>query len=788
MRLLTAQFPVQKLPTSKKTKKWYKECVDGAEALAIYRTAGEVEYHRKMQVWEDLDNDIINENEIEEVFNPLGLREATFPAAIKNYPLSVPKIDLLQGEEIKRKFDWKVLSRNEEAFNSKTEELKNQIMEIMMAEIQNEAFNEEDAQKKIEKTAKYHRYDYKDLNEVWATQILEYLWREQDLKSKFSRGFREGTVKGREIYRIDDVGGEPSMIKCDPKNVYILRKGDSHKIEDSDIILEITYEPIARVIDEFYDYLDSKEVSAIEEGFDKQNSGDGGILGYQAAPVPLWSDGSAFGTSYDGDADPLMAVNTFNLPYDQDGNVRVVRARWVGRRKIGRLTYYDPVTGNEEERFVSENYTIKKEEGETVKWLWINEAYEGTRIADSIYVKMQPRQVQMRHFDNPSKCFLGYVGTDYGKSLMSRMEPYQYLYNVYMRRLELAIAKYKGPIYELDLSKKPDEWEEDMWMYYAEVLGWAVVDPFNEGKKGAATGTLAGNFNTTGKVLNADPGNYIRYLIEMLQYIHQQMGEIAGITAQREGQVDNRETVGGVERAVAQSSHITEKWFFVHDETKKRAMLALLDTAKAMWKNKKSKKIQYVLDDMSTVAIDVNGKDFAASELDIFVSDSSDDLKIRQTIEQLSHAYVQGGGSLTLPIKVLRSDSITQMAKLIEEEEERMTQRNEQLEEKKLKSQEAIAAQQDEREEAKIELENRKIDADIYKVDEDNKTKLIIAGLQPEEDDSLDKEKLELQRDKHQSDEAIKKQGVDLKKEQLAETKRHNLAAERKQRQQAKVK
>jgi hypothetical protein len=37
-----------------------------------------------------------------------------------------------------------------------------------------------------------------------------------------------------------------------------------------------------------------------------------------------------------------------------------------------------------------------------------------------------------------------------------------------------------------------------------------------------------------------------------------EMGEVMGITPQREGQVSNRETVGGVERSVLQSSHITE--------------------------------------------------------------------------------------------------------------------------------------------------------------------------------------------------------------------------------------
>lgn len=101
-------FPQQKLPTSQKTRDWYKKCLDSAEALALYRYEGSTETHRKMQVWENLYNDIIDESEIERVFNPMQISEASFPASIKNYPLSVPKIDLLRGEAIKRKFDWSV--------------------------------------------------------------------------------------------------------------------------------------------------------------------------------------------------------------------------------------------------------------------------------------------------------------------------------------------------------------------------------------------------------------------------------------------------------------------------------------------------------------------------------------------------------------------------------------------------------------------------------------------------------------------------------------------------------
>ena len=87
-------------------------------------------------------------------------------------------------------------------------------------------------------------------------------------------------------------------------------------------------------------------------------------------------------------------------------------------------------------------------------------------------------------------------------------------------------------------------------------------------RKGAATGKLAGSFNTTGKVLDPRVGDYIQQTIGMLTYIEKQIGIISGVSEQRQGQVENRETVGGVERSVTQSSHITEKWFLLHEETK----------------------------------------------------------------------------------------------------------------------------------------------------------------------------------------------------------------------------
>jgi hypothetical protein len=751
-------FPAQKIPTSKKTKQWYIDCINAAENLAL--SLG-YEEHRKMEVWYNLYNDVIDQEEMERVFNPLGLDSSAFPATIKNYPLSVPKIDLLQGEEIKRRFDWSVRAQNLDAYSSYQSDLSDMLMEILIEELQSQNYDEQKLQQRLSSFGKYAMYEWKDKNELTATRILQYLWQKELLQYKFNKNFLDALILGKEVARIDIEGEEPVFKRVDPRTFYSIRRGNSEFIEDSDIVLEITYEPIGKVIDAFYDYLTPSEIDAIENGH-RFAKGNQSPLGYKNQLPPIYSNLDF------GGGEGFINLTEFNnsdykygLPYDYEGNVRVVRVRWIGFRKIGILTYFDE-NGEEQTRLVPENYKPDKEAGEHVKWIWINEAYEGTKIGDGIFVKMQPREVQMRHFGNKSKCFLGYVGIDFGKSLMARMEPYQYLYNIYMYRLEMVLSKYKGPIYELDLSKVPDDWELDMWMYYADILGWAVVDPFNEGKKGAATGKLAGAFNTTGKVLDPNVGNYIQQIVMMLQYIEKMISDISGVNDQRLGQIENRETVGGVERAVTQSSHITEKWFFAHDEFKKKVMLALLDTAKYAWRKYKNKKLNYVLDDMSRQFIEFNGEDIATTEFDLFITNSSKDMEIRQVLKQLSQAAVQNGASMGIIIDVLRSDSITDMARRIERDERERQERLEQQEQASRESQERIAQLQEESKERDRELKKYEIDTNA---NTEIQKALISNGGINGDDSTIDREKLELARKQHED-------SMKLEREKFSEDKR----------------
>ena len=185
------------------------------------------------------------------------------------------------------------------------------------------------------------------------------------------------------------------------------------------------------------------------------------------------------------------------------------------------------------------------------KVLWVNEWWEGHKIGGSstqgddraIYVRMQPRPIQFRNMENPSKCSPGVIGTIYqtndngSVSLMDRMKPYQYMYNVLMYNTELAIAKNYGKIMALDLAKVPENWKIDQWLSFAQGMNLAVHDSFKEGNKGAATGKLAGSQQASQPVIDMEMGNTIQLYISMLSYIKQELGEVAGVSAQRQGQI-----------------------------------------------------------------------------------------------------------------------------------------------------------------------------------------------------------------------------------------------------------
>jgi hypothetical protein len=295
---------------------------------------------------------------------------------------------------------------------------------------------------------------------------------------------------------------------------------------------------------------------------------------------------------------------------------------------------------------------------------------------------------------------------------MDRMKPYQYLYNVIWYNTELLIATNWGKIMKIPLHEVPDGWDEEQWLYFAKYMKAVPYDAFKEGKKGAATGKLAGNMNTQSPILDMEMGQSLQFYMMTLQYIEQKMGEIAGVSPQRMGSIQNRETLGGVERSVTQSSMITEYWFAEHEFLKKRVLEVGLETAKTAMRGNK-KLMHFTLDNFTSKIAEIDGDEFAEADYGIEISSSWKDKQAFDAIRQLAQAALQGGlmdfGQL---LDLWTSDSISAMRKkFIYSEQEKKNYEQRKMEEQAKMQDQALQVQAAEKEaerQHQFDLENQK--------------------------------------------------------------------------------
>lgn len=729
-------LPPQQLPFSRKNKVWRKQIMDWADSKTFfnYSPVRKSVIHKKINY--DLLNGKLHMSDLELILNPENIQAGFIPDKIQHYPIMNSKLNVLRGEESKRVFDFKVIITNPNAIseieNNKKEELFSRLQQI----IANTAQSEEEFNQELEKLNDYYTYEWQDMREIRANALLNHYVKEYNIPLLFNNGFMDAMTVGEEMYQCDIVGGEPVIERLNPLKVRVFKSGYSNRIEDADIIMIEDYWSPGRIIDTFYDVLSKKDIEYIESlpDYNGEASSDSmdniderqGFINSHMVGDEIGSEQYYF--------DPFNlftdSASESLLPYDLAGNVRVLRVYWKSRRRIKKVKSYDPQTGEEVYNFYPETYIINKDAGEEEQIFYINEAWEGTKIGEDIYVNMRPRVIQYNRLSNPSRCHFGIIGSIYNLndsrpfSLVDMMKQYNYAYDAIHDRLNKMMAKNWGKILKLDLAKIPKGWDVEKWMYYAKANGLAVEDSFREGNIGASTGKLAGALNNASSgVIDAEFGNSIQQQINLLEFIKMEMSEVAGITRQREGQVSNRETVGGVERATLQSSHITEWLFVVHEDVKKRVLECFLETAKIAMRGR-SKKFQYILSDNSMKVMDIDGDEFAEADYGLVVDNSRGIQELSQKLDLLAQAALQNQTlSFSTIMKLYSSSSLAEKQRIVERDEQAIQERNAQAQQQQLESQQQIAQMNADQKQAELQ---QKEQANIR----DNETKIAIAQLQ----------------------------------------------------------
>ncbi len=730
------KIPRQKLPMSKKTKKWKEACVEAYIELSNSgRSAGSNRKESLQQLYEYY-NGVIDEADYKYVLKPYGKSRTNFPSQMRNYPIIKPIIDLLLGEKSKRPLNFTVTVQNSDTVTVKEQAKNDLIYENFQKQFANEMIKSGNFQGEEQETqlpqhiAEQFESSYVDNRAIKGQQALNYIMHSQELHDKFQKAWFHFLVSG-EVYTHRGVrNNEPFYEVLNPIDVDYDLDPDLDFVEDGDWAIVRKYVHASSVIDTFYEYLNEQQILELEE--------------------PRHSESDSY----------FLYTNSMNKDANAYRNrlIEVAQVYWKSRKRIGFLEFLDPNTNVMEEKIVEDGFKMPNELralGAKLEWKWVNEVWEGTRIDGRIYIKIHPIVNQRNSLDNMSTCKLPINGIRYSNvntsniSLVKLGIPYQLNYNIYKYRLELAIARSKDIIAQFDINMIPKKWDMDKFMYYVEGTGIAWVDYNKEGIQ----------LNPQHQSVMDMSIKTIEQYIALLESIMQEWEKLSGVNRQRQGQVGSYEGKATSQQAIVQSSHITEDYFRKFNRMEQRDLQSLIDYSKEAWLA--GKKTMYVMPDGTTDWLDMNSMSHMESEYGIFLSDSGKEQDKLEAVKQLSQSMIQNGVPASTITEMFDSDSFTQIKhkiKLAEKAQQQLEQQQQQA--------------QQQMEQAKLEQQQREADNENMNKEKDRETQIKVAMIHARDNDT--NAQLNLAKGMRELD--LKEREVDIKAQEMrdkAETNRN---------------
>ena len=725
-----AKIPQQRLPLSKKTKKWREECVDAFINISKF---GLSERRSNLKALYDYYNGEVDETDYRYVIKPYGKSRENFPSKLRNYPIIKPIIDLLLGEKSKRPLNYSVSVKNADSISlkqqAKTEQIKKAVESMFLQEIaEPKDLQSQQAQQQKpllpKQVAEQFERTYVDDRAIKGQAAMNYIMYEQEMYDKFQKQFFHFLVSGETYSHKGVRRAEPFYDVINPIDIDFDKDPDVEFVEDGDWAIVRRYSHAATVVDHFGDYLTEEQVLQLEDP--KHQSVDTYLL-YRSEAT--------------GSDDNIY----------RNRLVEVVTVYWKSRKRIGFVSYQDNQTGMIEEFEVEEGYKLSaemKEMGAKIKYEWVNEVWEGTKIDGRFYVKLSPIANQRTSIDNPSVCKLPINGFKYSDinssniSLVSLGIPYQINYNIFKYRMELAIARSKDIIAQFDINMIPKKWDLDKFMYYVEGTGIAWVDYNKEGIQ------LSPQHQS---VLDMSIKTIEQYVL-LLETTMQEWEKISGVNRQRQGSIGAYEGKGASQQAIVQSSHITEDLFRKFSRFEQRELQGMLDYSKEAWIS--GKKGMYVLPDTSMQYLDLDSLGHMESEYGIFMSDAGRDQENIRQARELSQAMIQNGMPASAVLDLMDTENFTGIKEKLRKAEAARAE----LEAAQQQVQQQQAQQQ-------MQMDQAKMQQEAQEKDRDRQKDIEIALINAEARDQANRLDIDLQ--KVVQDYDIKLKEIDLKREAL---------------------
>lgn len=629
------EFPRQNIPESKKDEEWHSNTVDAIVAQSRkntrYLSARKNDHENYLIVNGDFDN-----KQFEYVTDMYGI---TAPARLVNYPIILPKLDLLAGELISQPLQYTVNVVNRNAIRRKNEKRTQIAAEVVLKPIRREIekvigmpIPDEDLGEEIpEDVDAYTKMNFRDHVEEMVYTGLTYCTQKWGMDQIFKRGFYDLGITGKEFYRIMIKNGDPYVERCDPRSMLYDIDSDKENIKDSKYAGVENWYTVNEILDTYNLYLNKEQIEEIEE---------------------LENMDSAWYQEQNSQYDNYIHAEGESM------KVRVVDVQWRSFRpvkyKVSPNKYDESIDYHKR---VKDDYKAKK--GEKIITKVTNDVRQAVKIGHSILIKWGRKPNQVRYeenYSNTSLDFFGAIRNNFNGqtlSVVDSLKNIQILYNIVMYQIELALARSGSKAIVYDVSQKPKNVPLEDVMYHAKNSGLILINSRQEGMS---------NFNQF-QSIDFTLSQSVSQMTNLKIMLEDTADKLTGISAARAGVTKSGDLVGVTERNVMQSTLITAPLFDLHYQVVGDVLQGLCALMKPAWGVEG--RMANVFGDMGMQTFKID-KSIALDEYGIFVENSGREVQRKQSMLALMDRYASSGNLDPMAaIKAVNADNATEVESIL---------------------------------------------------------------------------------------------------------------------------
>ena len=665
--------------------------------------------YREIGILYDLASGKLSESDYSYVLYPLGDRQKNnpnmqgYPAKIRNYDIISNIVELFIGEYINRDKNPVVSAVNSDVDAIKEEAKLSLVKQSIIADFQQEllaqGMDPEVMHQKLSMSEITEKVEsIPDLASRTGQDALEYLIQLLSIDRKLRLAFFDWIVTDR-VFTYRDLFGENIEYRTvHPRDIHYNADPNEDFIEDGESVY-VTYRiSPSEFLDKFSDEISEKDLY--------KYLSKTGTTGHSDTYVGMSDVFSRYSPDH-------IFGGLSEAPNSSD-YITIKHVVWRSFRKIGWYTQRDPFGNVIDKIKVDEDF--KPLPHEEVEWEWEDEIWEGFEYGqDGKYLGIKP----IPHLKGKG-VKLPYNGRVYNNrkdginSIVSKGKPYQELYNIIKYQLEKTLAKNKSDLTVLPMGLIAEDKGYDVFttMYYADASGYLFVDDSNPRALQALQAVRA---------IGANLNNYIKTVYDICNEIKMEYEESVGIIPQRKGQTNSSDKVGVTERAVFQSSVISEHMFTSFEEYEERDFQQLLQLSKFAWSD--GKRVYYHDSEGRKKLLDILPKDFLYTDLSVFVQKGRKSHDKLNEFKKYAQSFAQNGASPSVVGKIIQSSNIEKVMKELSDMEAEMDKRRQtaQQAEQEIEQQKAQQEQQ-------VHQDN--LNLEYYKTDKEALAKENVALIQ----------------------------------------------------------